>query len=79
LSFWESGDGESWLTTELGVYEQLLVDGGWVGVNANLPEIWPGDAPLVPVPEPSTGILVALSLVGLSARGRLRRGVRHRA
>jgi hypothetical protein len=79
LSFWESGDGENWLTTSLGVYEQLLVDGGWIGVNANLPEIWPGDAPLVPVPEPSTGILVALSLVGLSARGRLRRGVRHRA
>jgi hypothetical protein len=73
LSFWESGDGETWLDTQLGVYQQVLVDGGWMGVNANLPEIWPGDAPSVPllVPEPSTGVLVALSLIGLAARGRL--------
>ncbi len=73
LSFWESTDGENWLDTQLGVYQQPLVDGGWVGVNANLPEIWPGDAPTVPVPEPSTGTLVAMSLIGLSARRRIGR------
>ena len=79
LSFWESPDGETWLDTQLGVYQQPLVDGGWVGVNANLPEIWPGDAPSLPVPEPSTGALVALSLIGLSTRRRIGRGDRCRA
>jgi hypothetical protein len=79
LSFWESSDGENWLTTNLGVYQQLLVDAGWVGVNANLPEIWPGDAPSLPVPEPSAEALFALSLVALSARARLGRGIRRRA
>jgi hypothetical protein len=78
LSFWESADGETWIDTQLGVYQQLLVDGGWMGVNANLPEIWPGDAPSLPVPEPSTGVLVALSLVGLSAGQRRRSGIRRR-
>jgi len=73
LSFWESDDGVTWLDTQLGVYQQLLVDGGWMGVNANLPEVWPGDAPSVPVPEPSTGMLVALSLAGIAARGRANR------
>jgi len=64
LSFWESADGESWATTFDGVYTQALVDGGWAGVNANLPEIWPGDAPSVPtvIPEPSTALLLALGL-----------------
>jgi len=71
LSFWESSDGEIWATTNLGVYEQVLVAGGWVGVNANLPDgTWPGDAPVLPVPEPSTGALLALSLVGITARRR---------
>jgi len=78
LSFWESGDGENWLTTNLGIYEQPLVDGGWVGVNANLPEDWPGDAPSLPVPESSTGLLFAMSLVGLSARRRSLRGAQRR-
>jgi hypothetical protein len=79
LSFWESSDGETWLDTQLGVYQQPLVDGGWVGVNAHLTDdgaLWPGPPPSVPVPEPSTGVLVALSLVGLSARGgRFGRGI----
>ena len=78
LSFWESSDGESWATTPEGVYLQPLVDGGWAGVNANLPEVWPGDAPAMPmpVPEPSAALLFALSFVGLSVRGRFGRGGR---
>jgi hypothetical protein len=83
LSFWQSGDGENWLDTQLGVFQQPLVNGGWVGVNANLPQIWPGDSPwvplAVPVPEPSPEALFALSTLGLSARGRFGRGVQRRA
>jgi len=80
LSFWESSDGEAWATTTLGVFEQPLVDGGWVGVNANLPDgTWPGDAPALPVPEPSSGLLLALSLVGISARRRSTRAAPPRA
>jgi hypothetical protein len=70
LSFWESSDGEAWITTNLGVFQQPLTDGAWVGINANLPMIFPGDAPALPVPEPSTGVLLGLALVGISARRR---------
>ncbi len=74
LSFWSSSDGESWSITNLGVYDEPLVDGGWAGANANLPSgTWPGSAPAVPVPEPGSGLLVALGLGGLTARARCRR------
>ena len=72
VSTWDSLDGESWATLLVGVEDYLLADGGWAGVNPNLPvDGWPGDAPSVPIPEPSTAALVGL---GLLAMARQRRG-----
>jgi len=73
LSFWDSSDGESWLTLSVGIGDALLVDGGWAGANPNL-EIdgWPGAAPVAPLPEPGTALLLALGLVGFALQPRRR-------
>ena len=68
LSFWSSTDGSSWSTTNLGVYDEPMVNGGWAGAQANLPEIWPGSAPTVPIPEPGTALLMTLGLAMLSIK-----------
>ncbi len=72
LAFWNSLDGESWEVNDVGVAQQLLVDGGWSGANANLPAgVFPGDPPNVPIiPEPSTALLLGLGIALLGRRAR---------
>lgn len=71
LSFWSSGDGESWLDLQVGIGDEALVDGGWAGANPNL-EVngWPGEPPVAPLPEPGTSLLLGLGLFGLAAQPR---------
>jgi hypothetical protein len=71
LSFWSSGDGESWLDLQVGIGDEQLVDGGWAGANANLEvDGWPGEPPLAPLPEPGTSLLLGLGMFGLAVRPR---------
>lgn len=78
MSFWNSGDGESWNTNNFSVFDQPLIDGDWSGAN---PEVsppnwsWPGPAPTVPlVPEPAS---IGLLLGGVTLlRSRRLRGVK---
>jgi len=75
LSFWSSADGETWIDSQVGVLDQLLVDGGWAGANPNLSDdftLYPGPAPQVPIPEPATGLLAGLGLALLGMQRRRR-------
>ena len=73
LSFWNSADGENWVLNGVGVLEQVLVDGGWAGANPNVDPTssWPQPPPNVPVPEPTTGLLMATALLTLCTRRRV--------